>query len=1416
MGASRFYGLWFGVLIGALAIPAQAGIKTWRGVQLFSWTNAANWWGGIAPVPGDDLYFTNSQNGLETFNDFPAGTAFNSIVFAGFRQNVRGNVIELRGGLTNIGAWTISISMPIQLGANQTFFIASNSVTTYFGTIDLNGFELTLAGAGRYDLGKTISGAGSLVQRSGVVLMYSTNSTYSALTRVLGGELIAQHPRALGDPSGGTEVAAGATLNLQTALPFDEPVTLAAGATLRVSVSACTLNGPITLETGTSTFTAGGPLTINGVIAGNGGIHLDSIQPVILTANNINTGTNRVVRGTLIVDGQQPASEVFIDSTGVLAGTGQAGRVICVRGQISPGTNAPGILTCNGVSITEFGALTMEIRGSTPSTDYDQLNVTGTVALGNGFLTLSNSFAASAGQQFVIISNDGSDAVSGTFGELPEGSILAASGTKFRISYVGGDGNDVMLTALPLPPPPTGITRVWDGGGANSLWSTPENWVGDVAPAEGDDLEFPNGAAQPTNVNDFPHGTTFNSIRLTGGGYRLRGARIALNAGINAVSPAGPNEIALPLTLNTNQAFSANLASLHISSSIDTSGSTLAIENEAEVHMTGVIVGSGGVSKRNSGGLFLLSANTYLGPLEVTAGELTVSNALALGSPKYGTTIRSNSLLTLYTDIGAEPLTLSGRLRSIGESEASTNRISGPVSLFSSGGAMQVSNVLVIDGSISGGVLSKLGAGTLVLNNTNPISNTWLSNGALVVNGSLPASALYLQNGTLGGTGFVQYLQMASPSTPFPVVSPGLDRPGILSTFVGDLRGINASNVARLVLQLNGTRAGIDYDQLRIDDFGSVRDARLELSLGFTPQVGDRFIIVDKRSAFEVSQPFHGLRQGAVFMVGDTQFMISYRGGDSNDVELTVTEGLALTRTWDGGGTNRYWSTPENWIGDVAPSPGETLVFPREVPPIIFNRRTTNDFPSGTVFRRLLLDGPWALYGAPIGLNVGIIAYDSATIVCPLTLRSNQWFLCDADILAADPMVEILGPVDLAQNELTLAGSGKMRFRGPLEGGDVVKRDVGRVELYATNRHDDTWVRGGELALFNTNALGSADFGTEVAEDGQLTLMSLSGAFAEPLLLAGTLASHNASLGVTHRWLSDITLQGDAVTISCSNTLVVHGTIGGPADLIATGPGALVLMADNTYTGATVLSNASVTIDGAQAQSPVYIRVGTLSGRGLAGPVSAGSSSGLFSYISPGAGSGPLPAHMATLSCGDLALASNGGLLLGAIGATAGTEYDQLKVTGTVTVNRARLVVAIRFPLQIGQSLTFIDNDGNDPISGIFTESFRDFPEGTLLVQSNMVLRISYVGGDGNDVTFTRVAAPPSTLGSIVRQQESMVISGTGVWNLRYTIESATNLNPPIAWTPIGTNSANPSNLFQFIDTNAVLFPMRFYRAVSP
>ncbi len=81
------------------------------------------------------------------------------------------------------------------------------------------------------------------------------------------------------------------------------------------------------------------------------------------------------------------------------------------------------------------------------------LQVTGTVNLGGATLdgSVAAGFSPTIGQQFTIIDNDGADAVVGTFAGAAEGGFVSLSGNTYQISYVGGDGNDVVLTRMDAP-----------------------------------------------------------------------------------------------------------------------------------------------------------------------------------------------------------------------------------------------------------------------------------------------------------------------------------------------------------------------------------------------------------------------------------------------------------------------------------------------------------------------------------------------------------------------------------------------------------------------------------------------------------------------------------------------------------------------------------------------------------------------------------------------------------------------------------------------------------------------------------------------------------------------------------------------------------------------------------------------------
>ena len=66
-------------------------------------------------------------------------------------------------------------------------------------------------------------------------------------------------------------------------------------------------------------------------------------------------------------------------------------------------------------------------------------------------LSPANALVATVGDSWTLIDNTSATAVNGTFAGLPEGGELLdafAPGVHARISYAGGDGNDVVIEAV--------------------------------------------------------------------------------------------------------------------------------------------------------------------------------------------------------------------------------------------------------------------------------------------------------------------------------------------------------------------------------------------------------------------------------------------------------------------------------------------------------------------------------------------------------------------------------------------------------------------------------------------------------------------------------------------------------------------------------------------------------------------------------------------------------------------------------------------------------------------------------------------------------------------------------------------------------------------------------------------------------
>ncbi len=158
---------------------------------------------------------------------------------------------------------------------------------------------------------------------------------------------------------------------------------------------------------------------------------------------------------TLLNGGTITASGALQIQWGTIEGSGTIFANLLNGGQVSPGFS-PGLIDLKGSYVqTSTGGFKAEIGGYTAWTQYDRLNVTGSVMLG-GSLSLSviNGFAPVDGDLFTIIDNDSVDAVIDTFNGLPEGAIFSIpGGNQFKISYNGfGTGNDVVVKAINRPP----------------------------------------------------------------------------------------------------------------------------------------------------------------------------------------------------------------------------------------------------------------------------------------------------------------------------------------------------------------------------------------------------------------------------------------------------------------------------------------------------------------------------------------------------------------------------------------------------------------------------------------------------------------------------------------------------------------------------------------------------------------------------------------------------------------------------------------------------------------------------------------------------------------------------------------------------------------------------------------------------
>ena len=423
---------------------------------------------------------TGTANTTRGINN--ASVILSTLTLNGTIDRVYGNSTGFTGG--NI---TGNIAI-VKNGANtQTLAGPAN---TYTGNVTVNTGTLVAGGVPASNaLGNPTIAGRTVTVNTGATLSLTTNNVYGD-GRIGGNPLTPNNNLPATSVSGGTLTSTrynvfgaltlnGATLTQSSTdagnyegYQFRGNVTVGGAAASTISTGngkADHLNANTIFAVADATGSAAADLVVSAPLRNQsgdytlaaGGLTKNGIGTMLLSAINTYTGATIVDAGTLLVTGSISGSAVTVNAGATLGGGGSTGPLTVNAGAtLAPGSS-PGILSTGTISLASTATLSIELGGTTviAGTDYDQLNVTGGVSLGGSTLNvfILGGFTPQLNDTFLIILNDGADAIGGGFAGITDGDTVNYGGYAFTFdSTYDGNGdtnlNDVaLISQVPEP-----------------------------------------------------------------------------------------------------------------------------------------------------------------------------------------------------------------------------------------------------------------------------------------------------------------------------------------------------------------------------------------------------------------------------------------------------------------------------------------------------------------------------------------------------------------------------------------------------------------------------------------------------------------------------------------------------------------------------------------------------------------------------------------------------------------------------------------------------------------------------------------------------------------------------------------------------------------------------------------------------
>jgi gliding motility-associated-like protein len=288
---------------------------------------------------------------------------------------------------------------------------------------------------------------------------------------------------------------------------------------------------------------------------------------------------------------------------------------------------------------------------------------------------------------------------------------------------------------------------------------------------------------------------------------------------------------------------------------------------------SGVIKGAGSLSKKGTGTLTLSGANAFTGGTQIVEGTVMANHNTALG-------------------VGMGSMDVGVTLGTTVENTTLTNQL-----VLNGGASIKNDVAMALTGHIDGpGSLIKSGTGTLTLSGENGyLGLTTVSAGRLLVNGALAGtSSVNVDAGaTLGGTGRI----FSGSTNTLTVQSGGTLAPGNSAGILTVNGNLQMKSGSTLAIEINGTTAGTDYDQVVVDGVVDISGATLAVTHGYVAGLGDRYTVLNNSGTDVILNTFSGLAEGGTVTAGGngTVLTASYIGGTGNDFTLTAPINTAPT-----------------------------------------------------------------------------------------------------------------------------------------------------------------------------------------------------------------------------------------------------------------------------------------------------------------------------------------------------------------------------------------------------------------------------------------------------------------------------------------------------------------------------------------